>query len=81
MGLEGAEEGEQCPELETEGEPLDDRAKGIYQTQAARANYLCLDRPDIGFATKETMRKLSNPTTEDEIALMKLGFFCWVSQN
>merc|ERR1712024_57302 len=75
MGQEGAEEGEQCPDGEIEGELLEDQAKGIYQTQAARANYLCLDRPDIGFATKETMRKLSNPTTEDEVALKKLGKF------
>ena len=52
---------------------LQGRAKSNYQTQAARANYLCLDRPDISFATKELMRKLSNPTTQDEIALKKLG--------
>ena len=44
-----------------------------YQTQAARANYLCLDRPDIGFATKEAMRRLSAPTKGDEVALKKLG--------
>ena len=46
-----------------------------YQKQAARANYLCLDRPDIGFATKECMRKLATPTREDEKALKKIGRF------
>ena len=40
-----------------------------YQTQAARANYLCLDRPDIGFAVREAMRRLAAPTREDEVAL------------
>ena len=48
-------------------------AKKNYQTQAARANYLCLDRPDIGFATKEAMRRLASPTKGDEVALKKLG--------
>ena len=33
---------------------------------------LCLDRCDIGFATKETMRRLSSPTRGDEIALKRL---------
>ena len=49
--------------------------KKNYQKQAARANYLCLDRPDIGFATKETMRKLSAPTQSDMSALKKVGKF------
>ena len=59
--------------VEVEEVPLEGQAKANYQTQAARANYLCLDRPDISFATKETMRRLSNPTTDDEAALKKLG--------
>ena len=56
-----------------EEEELQGDEKRNYQRQAARANYLCLDRPDIGFATKETMRRLSAPTVEDEIALKRLG--------
>ena len=56
-----------------EDEELQGEAKRNYQTQAARANYLCLDRPDIGFATKEAMRRLSAPTKGDEVALKKLG--------
>ena len=44
-----------------------------YQQQAARANYLCLDRPDIGFATKELMRRMAAPTEDDYAALKKLG--------
>ena len=44
-----------------------------YQQQSARANYLCLDRPDIGFATKELMRRMAAPSEEDYAALKKLG--------
>ena len=50
-------------------------AKSNYQTQAARANYLCLDRADIGFAVKEAMRKLSAPTQRDLVALKRIGRF------
>ena len=48
-------------------------AKANFQTQAARANYLCLDRPDLGFAVKESMRKLSTPNADDEAALKKVA--------
>ena len=47
--------------------------KKNYQKNAAWANYLCLDRPDIGFATKETMRRLSAPDYADLAALKKVG--------
>ena len=49
--------------------------KKVYQSNAARANYLCLDRPDIGFATKEAMRRLSAPDKGDLAALKKIGKF------
>ena len=66
-------------------EALEGAAKKTFMTQAARANYLCLDRPDIGYATKEAMRKLSTPTTTDETALKKIGKYfigklMWPSQ-
>ena len=70
--VEGAQEKEDFA-VEAEGEPLQGQAKSNYPTQAARANYLCLDRPDIGFAVKEAMRRLSCPTEEDEIAFKKIG--------
>ena len=80
-GANGAEEeivqdqeGEDPEEEELQGD-----AKRNYQRQAARANYLCLDRPDIGFATKETMRRLSAPTKEDEVALKRLGRYLVVA--
>ena len=63
-----------CSEENEEGsEMLTGAAMKTFQTQAARANYLCLDRPDIGFATKECMRRLSAPTEADMVALKKLG--------
>ena len=59
--------------IEGEDEQLQGEALKNYQTQAARANYLCLDRPDIGFATKEAMRRLAAPTKGDEVALKRIG--------
>ena len=52
-----------------QSEELQGKEKKMYQKQAARANYLCLDRPDIGFAIKETMRRLSAPDQSDMTAL------------
>ena len=46
-------------------EPLDEARKKNFQTQAARANYVCMDRADLGYAVKECMRKLSNPGVND----------------
>ena len=36
-----------------------------YQSLAAKLNYYSLDRPDVQFAVKELMRKLSRPDAED----------------
>ena len=76
-------EGEDCAKVDVEetqveheegaGVPLEGTEFKCYQQQAARANYLCLDRPDIGFATKELMRRMSAPTDVDFAALKKLG--------
>ena len=70
LGGEGADDGN---EEEFQGE-----RKHNFQRQAARANYLCLDRPDIGFATKELMRRLSAPTIGDEVALKRLGRYLMI---
>ena len=69
---DGADE-EEGACAEEEGERLEGERLKNYQKQAARANYLCLDRPDIGYATKESMRRLSAPTEGDEVALKKIG--------
>ena len=68
-----AEEPGICEDDPEGSEMLTGTAMKTFQTQAARANYLCLDRPDIGFATKECMRRLSAPTQADMVAPKKLG--------
>merc|ERR1711978_702896 len=61
-----------CEDDPEGSEMLTGTAMKTFQTQAARANYLCLGRPDIGFATKECMRRLSAPTEANMVALKKL---------
>ena len=41
--------------------PLGQVATHWYRARAARANYLSMDRPDIGFAAKECCRKMAAP--------------------
>ena len=67
------EDEEETEDIQDGSEALEGERKANYQTQSARANYLCLDRPDIPFATKECMRRLSSPSAADEGALKKLG--------
>ena len=71
MNLGTSHSGQEGAQVEEEA--LVGRELKNFQRQAARANYLCLDRPDIGFATKESMRRLSASTREDEVAFKKLG--------
>ena len=44
----------------------------VYQSTAARLNYLALDRPDIGFGVKELMRRMARPTEQDLQALKRV---------
>ena len=54
--VETAEEKDEEDEVEFEecigepDEPLDEARKKNFQTQAARANYVCMDRADLGCA-------------------------------
>ena len=43
-----------------------------YRALVARANYLSMDRPGIGFASKECCRKMVEPSTLDWAALARL---------
>ena len=52
---------------------LEDERLKRYQSVAARLNYLALDRPDVQFASKELMRKMSAPTEDDEQKLKRVG--------
>ena len=54
-------------------EPLPAQEVGLFRAAAARANYLALDRPDLGFAAKELCRRSSTPRRGDLSALRR---FC-----
>eukprot|EP00969_Alexandrium_andersonii_P259058 11454136-Alexandrium_andersonii.AAC.1 len=53
-------------------EPLDLAAGRGFRALAARASYLSLDRPDLGFAAKECCWRMAAPTTTDWAALVRL---------
>ena len=57
----------------TQKKELQGERKRDFARQAAKANYLCLDRPDISIAVKEAMRKMSASTVGAETALKKIG--------
>ena len=57
------------------GEYLDDKESTTYRQLAARANYLAMDRPDIGYATKELCRHFAKPTKYSVEALKRLVRF------
>ena len=52
---------------------LDEVAAGKFRALAARANYLALDRPDIGFASKECCRHMAKPRKLDYENLRRLA--------
>ena len=42
-----------------------------FRALAARANYRCLDRPDMGRAAKACCRRVSAPSLQDWLALLR----------
>eukprot|EP00969_Alexandrium_andersonii_P216640 9568740-Alexandrium_andersonii.AAC.1 len=58
--------GEEAAEL------LDAASVRSFRAVAARANYLSLGRPDLGFAAKERCRRRAAPTTADWAGLVRL---------
>ena len=58
----------ECEPTKLEG----DRLKR-YQSTAVLLNFAALDRPDIAYSAKELMRKMAEPTEEDETALRGLA--------
>jgi len=54
-------------------EPLEQRLSTPFRGSAARANYLCADRIDCQFASKELCRHMSSPTKLGWQALKRLG--------
>ena len=45
----------------------------VYRGQAARCNYMSVDRPDLIYASKEASRQMSKPTIEDRWRMGKIG--------
>ena len=54
-------------------EELGEQDKKTYQSMSARLNYMAPDRPDVQFAVKELMRKMSCPNIMDLKALKRVA--------
>jgi hypothetical protein len=76
LGLKGskpvATPGVKCTVIDT-AEPLNAREASQYRSLVARANYLAQDRVDIQYTVKELTRRMSQPDSEDWVALKRLG--------
>jgi hypothetical protein len=60
-------------EYEDDDEELESGQQTQYRAIVARALYLCQDRSDIQYATKELSRRMSNPKVKDLRNLKRLG--------
>ena len=60
---------------EEESAPLEPVEARAFRALAARANFLCMDRPDIAFAAKECCRRMSAPRSEDVRALERVASY------
>ena len=58
--------------MDNVGTYLNGEESTTYRALAARANYLAMDRPDIGYATKELCRHFQAPTKESVESLRRL---------
>jgi hypothetical protein len=72
LSAPGTQSRDRNPE-EEDDEALSDADAGLYRSFAARANYLALDRPDLGFAAKELCRRMRRPGRADLEALRRLA--------
>ena len=60
---------------EEESTPLELREARAFRALAVRANFLCMDRPDIAFAATECCRRMSAPRSEDVRALERVASY------
>ena len=58
----GATRANDFEKLDSKDDLLTGEDATLYRALAARANYLSLDRPDLGFSAKELCREFSQPT-------------------
>ena len=52
--------------------PTEEELK-LFQSVAARFNFLAMDRPDLLYSVKELMREMASPRTQDLIALERVA--------
>ena len=71
--VENGGEGNDDEDENDEDPLLGDEQARLYRGVAARLNYIAPDRPDIGFAVKESARSMSAPRESDMRKIKKIG--------
>ena len=59
-------------EIKEEDDLLTGEELKLFQSVAARFNFLAMDRPDLLYSVKELMRKMASPRTQDLTALKRV---------
>ena len=60
-------------EIEEEDDFLTGEELKLFQSAAARFNFLAMERPDLLYSVKESMRKMASPRAKDLIALKRVA--------
>ena len=60
-------------EIREEDDLLAGEELNLFQSVAARFNFLAMDRPDLLHSVKELMRKMASPRARDLMALKKVA--------
>ena len=58
-------------EIEELDDLLSEEELQLFQSVAARFNFLAMDRPDLLYSAQELMRKMASPRTKDLIAIRR----------
>ena len=61
------------PEVREEDDLLTGEELKVFQSEAARFNFLVMGRPDLLYSVKELMRKMASPRTQDVTALKRVA--------
>ena len=60
-------------EVREEDDLLTGEELNLFQSVAARFNFLAMDRPDLWYSVEELMRKMAAPRAKDLIALKRVA--------
>ena len=60
-------------EIEEEDAFVTEEELKLFQSVAARLNFLAVDRPDLLYSVQELMRKIASPRAKDLIALKRVA--------